>query len=232
MQTNTWAFVPAGGHGQRMGATKPKQYLPIGDRPMLRHTVERLHGHPGVAGVVVGVALNDPHFAELGDLPVKAVTVAGPDRAQTVFNGLDAMIAFAGDGDRVLVHDAVRPLVRAADIDRLLERVGSDDNGGLLAMPLVDTVKRSDELDRVAQTPDRAHLWRAATPQLFPLRLLHEALRRALAEGLAVTDEAAAMEHAGHRPLLVPCAMDNIKVTTPEDLELAAWLWQRQAEGR
>lgn len=224
----TWAFVPAGGVGRRMRADTPKQYLPLGGVPVLRHAVIRLAMHPAVAGVIVGVAADDRWFGDLGDLPVHAVTRAGDTRAATVYAGLSAIVEFADANDRVLVHDAARPLVRVTDIDRLIAVGAESDDGAFLAMPVTDTVKEAGEDGRVARTLNRERLWRATTPQLFPVASLHGALGEALQAGEAVTDEAAAMERAGYRPVLVECAQDNIKITTPEDLRLAEWLLSRQ----
>lgn len=226
----TWAFVPAGGVGSRMRADTPKQYLPLGGVPVLRHAVIRLAMHPAVAGVVVGIAADDRWFGELGDLPIHAVTRAGPTRAATVLAGLDAIVEFADRNDRVLVHDAARPLVRVTDIDRLVAAGAAGEDGALLAMPVTDTVKEAREDGRVEMTRKRDRLWRAATPQLFPVTTLHGALGDALAAGETITDEAAAMERAGYRPILVECAQDNIKITTPEDLRLAEWLLSRQED--
>lgn len=225
---NTWAFVPAGGVGSRMASATPKQYLEIGGKAILRHAVERLQDRSAVAGVVIGVASDDRWFGELADLPVHAVTRAGETRARTVLNGLSAILEFAGESDRVMVHDAVRPLVRASDIDRLVAQGLPAADGALLAMPVIDTVKRVDESRHVLETLQRERLWRAATPQLFPLEALHAALSNAVEAGETVTDEASAMERAGFHPLLVECAADNIKITTPSDLRLAEWLLAQQ----
>ena len=226
----TWAFVAAGGAGRRMAAGVPKQYLALGGREILRHAIERLASHPAIDGVVVGISEADPHFSRLADLPVCAVTRAGAERADTVLAGLGAMTSFADDADWVMVHDAARPLLRHRDIDSLLAARGGD--GALLAMPLTDTVKFADAHGRVERTVDRSRLWRAATPQLFPLGTLRDALAAAIAAGVEVTDEAAAMERAGFRPALVSCGPDNIKITSPGDLPLAEWLLERQENER
>ena len=120
-----------------------------------------------------------------------------------------------------MVHDAARPCVRVSEINRLITETAGKTDGGLLAMPVVDTIKRADEYKRTAETIDRSQLWRAATPQLFPYAILLAALNKALEEGVEITDEASAMEYAGYSPKLVECSADNIKVTTPTDLVLA-----------
>lgn len=212
-----------------MANSIPKQYLPINGRPILLHTIGRLAGHVRVAGVVAGIATGDSRFETLADCPVHAVTRAGAHRAETVFNGLEAIIDFAGSDDWVLVHDAVRPLVRPEDIDRLIDVALCRMDGALLAVPVSDTVKRADAEGRVEQTLDRSRMWRAATPQMFPVRLLYDCLANALGSDRVITDEASAMELAGYRPALVECAADNIKITTPSDLALAEWLMARQS---
>jgi 2-C-methyl-D-erythritol 4-phosphate cytidylyltransferase len=223
-----WAFIPAGGVGQRMGEGIPKQYLSINGKPMLQHSVERLAAHERVAGVVVGVAAHDEWFGMLEGCPVHGVTLAGEQRADTVLNGLAAMLEFTDPQDWVLVHDAARPLVRREDVDGLIRAALPRPDGALLAIPVADTLKRVDDSGHVHETLDRAQVWRAATPQMFPLRILENALASALSAGSMVTDESAAMELAGYRPAIVPCALDNIKVTIPSDLALAEWLMKQQ----
>ena len=144
----------------------------------------------------------------------------GPTRARSVLNGLNVLREIAGEDDWVLVHDAARPCIRAADIERLIDAVGGDINGGLLALPINDTVKREHDA-RSMETLDRSHLWRAQTPQLFPIKELTSALRAALADDVAITDEANAMERQGFKPKLVPGSETNIKVTYPGDLAIA-----------
>jgi 2-C-methyl-D-erythritol 4-phosphate cytidylyltransferase len=138
-----------------------------------------------------------------------------------VLSGLEALADRAAADDWVLVHDAARPCLSTAEIEALFSEIGDDPVGGLLALPLADTLKRADDEHRVAATVPRAGLWRALTPQMFRYGLLREALAAAVAAGVAVTDEAAAMERAGHRPALVAGSGANLKVTTPEDLALA-----------
>jgi 2-C-methyl-D-erythritol 4-phosphate cytidylyltransferase len=143
-------------------------------------------------------------------------------------NGLQALSGYAGEHDWVLVHDAVRPCVRHDDIDQLLGEVG--DAGGLLALPMADTVKRADPADCVTETVPRAGLWRALTPQLFPVGLLRRALEQAQAQGVEPTDEAAAVERLGLRPRLVAGHPDNIKITLPSDLALAELFLRQQGQ--
>jgi len=217
------ALIPAAGSGVRMSSGMPKQYALLGGRPMIQHAVHRLCAHPRIEQVFVVLAPGDERFAALdwsacGD-KLSALYCGGETRAASVFNGLlAANDAFEAE-DWVLVHDAARPCLAAADIDRLLEGVGDDSVGGLLAVPVADTLKRANAENEVLQTEDRDHLWRAQTPQMFRYRVLVEALRRA--DIAVVTDEAGAVEQVGARPKLVQGSATNIKVTYPEDIALA-----------
>jgi len=226
-----WVVVPAGGVGRRMGAALPKQYLPLAGRRVIEHTLARLAEVPGIAGIVVAVAEGDRHWPEVRlpeRVPVRLAT-AGRERAWSVRSALEALAGEAGAEDWVLVHDAVRPCVRREDLARLVETLTGDPVGGLLAVPVRDTLKEDDGGGRVRRTVPRERLWHALTPQMFRYGLLREALAAALAAGVAVTDEAAAVERAGHRPRLVEGSADNVKITRPEDLALAELLLARQA---
>lgn len=227
-----WALVPAAGSGTRMGAARPKQYLPLLGRPVLVHTLERLCTHPRLAGVQLCLAANDAYWPTLAvNLPkLLAPAIGGAERALTVLNGLRALAAHTHVDDWVLVHDAVRPCVRPGDIDVLIARAGAHAVGGLLGLPVTDTVKRADADGRVLETVARRGLWRALTPQMFRIGALTDALTRALAAGVDITDEASAMEYAGHAPLMVAGHGDNIKVTVPADLPLAELYLKQQLE--
>jgi len=217
-----WCVVPAAGQGARFGAAIPKQYQQLGGKPMLLRTLERLMAQPRIGGVMVAIAAGDRHWPSVAAAIGEGVlaTVGGDTRAQSVFAGLRALEGKVGTDEFVLVHDAARPCVRPADISRLIE-LGIAAGGALLAAPLRDTLKRSDAGLRVAATEPRDALWRALTPQMFRAGELIAALESARAAGIEVTDEAMAMERAGHRPLLVEGSESNIKVTTPDDLALA-----------
>lgn len=224
-----WCVVPAAGRGRRFGGEVPKQYLRLGDKPLLLHTLERLAAHPRIAGLMLVTAADDASWAagllEVLGKPLLR-TAGGAERADSVLAGLRALPASVAAQDCVLVHDAARPCVRAADITRLIE-LAVPAGGGLLAAPLRDTLKRADAASRSVATEPRESRWRALTPQLFPRAALEQALAQASADGVAVTDEAMAMERSGFAPLLVEGAEDNIKVTTPADLALAEFLLAR-----
>jgi 2-C-methyl-D-erythritol 4-phosphate cytidylyltransferase len=223
-----FGLIPAAGVGRRMGPESgPKQYLRLGDRSILQHAIDALSADPRVERVFVVVAPTDTAWQSLAAVAPRAefLAVGGASRAESVRNGLAALVGRVADDDRVLVHDAARPCLGTAPLARLIDEAGDTDDGGLLAVPLADTLKRAAD-GRVAATLDRTSLWCAQTPQLFRYALL----RAALASGTLadITDEASAMERAGHAPRLIPGASSNLKVTTPEDLLLARAVLQSQ----
>jgi 2-C-methyl-D-erythritol 4-phosphate cytidylyltransferase len=225
----SWVVVPAAGSGRRFGGGMPKQYLEIGGRSVLRHTLERLAGHARIDGLVVVLAAADPHWPgwrELRGKPVLACT-GGASRAESVRAGLAALPASVRERDWVLVHDAARPCLRADDLDRLFDRGCAHAVGALLAAPVRDTLKRADARGEIEASEPRDRLWRALTPQLFRRATLERALEAAIASGSEATDEAMAIERLGLRPLLVEGAEDNIKITTAADLVLAEFLLGR-----
>ena len=223
-----WCVVPAAGRGSRFGAQRPKQYMPLRGQPLLVRTLERLAACPEVRALMVVLAADDvdwPGTSEIDGKPVRTMLGAA-ERSGSVLAGLRALPAEVGTDDFVLVHDAARPCVACDDIARLV-RLGMPAGGALLATPLHDTLKRADASGRVLATESRESRWRAQTPQLFRRGELEAALADAAQAGIAITDEAMAMERAGHRPLLVEGAESNIKVTTPADLLLAEFLLEQ-----
>lgn len=218
-----WAVVPAAGLGRRFGGEVPKQYQPLAGRTVIEWALAPLLDHPAIRGVVVALAEGDsywPRLALSGNGRVSTVT-GGHERIDSVANALDRIAADAAAEDRVLVHDAARPCLSYADLDRLIQVGAGDPDGAILATPVADTLKRDDGRGRVAATLDRDHVWRAMTPQLFPLLSLRDAIRRQAEGGAAVTDEAMAMERAGFKPRLVEGEPSNIKLTSQADLALA-----------
>lgn len=221
--TACWAVVPAAGTGARMGGTVPKQYLPLRGRTVLAHALRPLLDSDRLAGIVLVVSADDERWRAEAPAAGERLLVAegGAERCHSVLAGLERLADRAAAGDWVLVHDAARPCLSDVDLDRLLDALVDEPVGGLLALPLSDTLKRADAAGRVDATLDRTGLWRAQTPQMFRFGLLRAALSLAVADGVLVTDEAAAMERAGHRPLLVAGSAGNVKVTGPGDLQLA-----------
>jgi 2-C-methyl-D-erythritol 4-phosphate cytidylyltransferase len=217
------ALIPAAGSGTRLGAALPKQYLEIAGRPLIHHALRSLAQHRRIEQVFVVLAQDDGRFqrydwSEFG-ARIKPLYCGGETRSASVFNGLLAARDSIAAADWVLVHDAARPCLGREEIDRLFGELDEDDTGGLLAVPVADTLKRGNRESRVAATEPRESLWLAQTPQMFRYRLLIEALRAA--DPAVVTDEACAIEGMGLKPRLVMGDTRNIKVTYPEDLELA-----------
>ncbi len=185
LTSRLWVVIPAAGSGMRMGAAVPKQYLPLAGRTVIEHSMARLAALPGVAGLVVALAADDPYWPTLKlqlGVPVQRIT-GGSERCHSVLAALTWLLGVADANDWVLVHDAARPCVRRADLQRLLDTLADDPIGGLLAIPARDTKKRADANGRVLNTVDRTDLWKAQTPQMFRLGALHEALSRAIAAG-------------------------------------------------
>lgn len=223
------ALVPAAGIGSRANAEHadqlPKQYRMIAGQPMLRHTVKALLADARIEQVRVITAPHDVIAQSLlQDLPkTLCCPVGGAERSDTVLNGIRQADLAAHDW--VLVHDAARPGLPTAALSRLIDQCLPHDVGGILAMPVADTVKYADVSGCVERTIDRTHLWAAQTPQMFRAGLLLSALARAKESGKSLTDEAQAMEAAGHRPLLIPGSGRNAKITWPEDFEwVQSWL--------
>jgi len=221
-----FALIPAAGAGTRIAGETPKQFLPLAGKPMLWHALRAVGGAP-VETVFVVLAPDDKRFAALDwsgcGARVEPLYCGGDTRRDSVYNGLVAAMAAVDADDWVLVHDAARPCLPRADLERLVAECSGDAIGGILALPVADTVKRvtKDEAgaQRIAGTVDRAQLWLAQTPQMFRAGLLAQALKDA--KGL-VTDEASALESLGLRPRLVLGSRANLKVTYPEDLAIAA----------
>lgn len=221
------AVVPAAGFGRRMQTECPKQYLSIGNKTILEHSVYALLAHPQVTRVIIAISPGDSRFAQLplAQHPHITVVDGGNERADSVLAGLRA----AGDAEWVLVHDAARPCLHQDDLASLLAIRETSRTGGILAAPVRDTMKRAEPgVAAIAHTVERTDLWHALTPQFFPRELLHDCLTRALNEGATITDEASALEYCGFHPQLVEGRADNIKVTRPEDLALAEFYLTRK----
>ena len=221
-----FALLPCAGSGARAGGVVPKQYQPVAGVPMVRHTLAAFLAVARIARVLVVVAPGDDTL-QAPDAAYSIAACGGATRAQSVFNGLAALRdQGAGADDWVLVHDAARPCLRGEYLTQLAEVLGHDEVGGLLALPVADTVKRADIRGRVAATVPREGLWLAQTPQMFRFAVLRTALER----HPEVTDEASAVEAAGLAPKLVEGDPLNLKVTRPGDLALAAAILRLQEE--
>lgn len=225
-----FALIPAAGTGSRMGGDLPKQYLPLAGKPLLYHALACLCRHAAIERVFVVLAAGDRHYAGYDWAPFAAklepLYCGGETRAASVFNGLLAARDAIDGADWVLVHDAVRPCLAPEVLERLIAAVRDEPTGGLLALPVVDTLKRGDADAYVVRTEPREHLWQAQTPQMFR----YGVLLRALAAHPGVTDEAGAIEAAGFKPKLVRADASNLKVTYPADLRLAALILQEQLQ--
>jgi 2-C-methyl-D-erythritol 4-phosphate cytidylyltransferase len=229
-----WLVVPAAGGGRRFGGDVPKQYSPLAGRSLIEWSLAPFLDDARCRGIVVALAADDRWFEKLpvSRHPRLTNVPGGTERSDSVRLALQALPAAdaASDTDWVLVHDAARPCVSAAEIDALLD-VSPDDIGAVLAVPVADTLKRADGQGHVSRTEDRAALWRALTPQMFRVGLLRAALAAASETGRVPTDESQAVEWLGYQPRLVRGNARNIKVTEPGDLALAEFLLSHGSAG-
>ena len=221
MTARYFGLVPAAGSVSRFGAEVLKQYSPLAGKPMLYHSVERLLATPEVEITFVVLAPGDTEFrrhdwSAFGNR-LAPLYCGGATRRDSVLNGIIAAASLVDPNDWMLVHDAVRPCLGMPELRRLIDEAGGDEVGGILAIPVADTLKRADDEQRIAATEPRDGLWRAQTPQMFR----HSMLLRALREAEHVTDEASAVEALGYKPKLVEGSTKNMKVTFPADLEIA-----------
>ncbi len=220
-----WVVIPAAGIGSRMQADCPKQYLELQGKTVIEQTLSHFSHHPRINGIVVATAEHDTTWPTLKintDKPVYTIN-GGTERCHSVLNALNFLKDKTGEADWVLVHDAARPCLRREDLDKLMITMAQHPVGGILGVPVHDTLKRVDAASNIEETVDREQLCHALTPQMFHVGMLRDALEKAINEGVLVTDEASAMEHAGYSPLVVEGHADNIKITRPEDLALASF---------
>ncbi|MDR2877707.1 MAG: 2-C-methyl-D-erythritol 4-phosphate cytidylyltransferase [Chromatiales bacterium] len=224
MKEACWAVIPAAGGGTRMGADRPKQYLPLAGKTVIRHVLERFSRHPAINGIVVALAADDEYWESQSRPRGKPLltVIGGAERCYSVLNALRLLAKHAQADDWVLVHDAARPCLRGRDLDHLIRMLAEHSVGGLLGVPVADTLKRVEEgSGLVSDTLDRTGVWRALTPQMFRLGALTAAIEAAIDAGVRVTDEAGAMERAGYLPRMIEGSADNIKITMPGDLAYA-----------
>ncbi len=229
METKQYALIPAAGSGSRMGGGVPKQYLSLAGRPMIYHAIRTFFTHARISRVYVVLSAGDSYWDryDWSEFERKLVVLrcGGVTRALSVTQGLQQMGGEVSAEDWVLVHDAARPGLDHALLDKLLDALTHDSVGGLLAVPVADTLKRADADQRVIATESRAGLWQAQTPQMFRHAQLLDALLNA---GEQVTDEASAIETRGRKPRLVESNSRNLKVTYPQDLELIRLVLETQ----
>lgn len=220
---NFWVIIPAAGKGLRMGASIPKQYLSIGEKTILEHTITKFANLALIQQIVVVIQSDDPCWQKLKHVQHQPIITAkgGQTRAQSVLNGLGALIDRAKPNDWVLVHDAVRPCIRYQMIEHLIESLANHEVGGLLGIPVVDTLKQTNAKSEVLQTISRDSIWCAQTPQMFRFQLLFTALRHAMENKINITDEASAIEAMGKTPKIITGDSRNIKITNSTDLSFA-----------
>jgi 2-C-methyl-D-erythritol 4-phosphate cytidylyltransferase len=223
-----WAIVPAAGVGKRMQADRPKQYLELAGKTVIEHTLLRLLQADVFTAIAVAVSEEDPYWPDLAISLHKNIMTApgGKERADSVLSGLKTISEQASDDDWVLVHDAARPCITAADIHHLIDSLVNDEVGGILALASPDTLKQV-QAKCITGTLDRSHIWRALTPQMFRYGMLKTALEQAQGNP-AITDDASALELQGLQPKIVEGRPDNIKITRPEDLALAQFYMEQQ----
>lgn len=229
---NIWVIIPAAGVGRRMGSDVPKQYLLLNEQTVIEHTLSVFDSHNSISEIVIVISKEDEYWSELDiklSKPLYKVN-GGKERCYSVLNGLSFLQNKVNVDDWILVHDAARPCLRNEDLNLLLEELQSHEVGGILAVPVGDTMKRSvRNMNIIKETVDRESLWHALTPQMFRFGLLKDALESALKQNKIITDESSAIELAGYQPVLVEGHADNLKITRPGDLALAAF-FLRQAD--
>lgn len=232
MNARFWAVVPAAGIGSRMASDRPKQYLPLQDKTVIEHSLRHLLSHDLIEAVYLPLAEHDEYWPELAisQHPKINTVLGGAERADSVLNALKAMANVASDRDWVLVHDAARPCLQQQSLNHLIESLSEDSSGGILANPVNDTIKKVAQGEEIVETVDRSELWQAQTPQMFRYGVLRKSLQQALIAQSKITDEASAVEWAGHTAKVVSGPSDNIKITRAEDLSLAEFILGRQSE--
>lgn len=224
-----WVILPAAGSGRRFSKTELKQYQVIQNKTVLEHTVARLNQLP-IAGYVLAIGENDNVARQLpfAHLDKAHFCLGGAERVDSVLNGLMYLSQIAAEDDWVLVHDAARPCVHVDSLNALIDSATATEKAAILAIPVRDTLKRVVQQQDIQCTVDRSDLWQAQTPQMAKLGLLKRAIEQALADHAVITDEASALEHIGEPVAVVQGRSDNIKITYPDDLELAKLILNAQ----
>lgn len=222
-------LIPSAGHGARMQSDIPKQYLMLNGKPILQHAIDTFEAIPEIASIVIVVAKQDAYWQPklIENSPKsRVIECGGETRAASVLNGLRMLGAAVASNDWILVHDAARPGIDKLMIERLFDAISEADIGAILALPLADTLKKSDADTLIAETIPRERLWQAQTPQMFRHAILEQALSTHLSR--QPTDEAQAIEWMGHRPKLVLGDLKNMKITYPHDLKVVSALMQAE----
>ncbi len=224
-----WAIIPAAGVGHRMGAGIAKQYMPLADSTVIQESMSCFLRHPKISAITIALHAEDQSWSSL-DIPANKpiyTVIGGVTRAHSVQIALQRIKREAKDDDFVLVHDAARPCLQYSDLDSLLQKLVEDKVGGILAMPVSDTIKQanakqknSDDVN-IASTIDRTSLWKAYTPQMFRVATLDKALKYCFKNNIKITDEASAVEALGLNVKLILGREDNIKITRADDIALA-----------
>lgn len=219
---NYYVIIPAAGIGSRMQCAVPKQYLKIGEQAILEKTLAVFLEYAKISQIIVALHKDDQHWSALliSQSPKIQAVKGGDARSDSVWQSLLALENQAGPNDWVLVHDACRPFITHADLDRLINALDAHEIGGLLGLPVRDTLKRVNKAN-VIETVARDNLWHAQTPQMFRYHVLKKAMQQVIDKNLDVTDDASAVELLGLKPLVVQGKSRNIKITYPEDLELS-----------
>jgi 2-C-methyl-D-erythritol 4-phosphate cytidylyltransferase len=219
---SNWAIIPAAGCGKRMQSKLPKQYLQLAGKTILEHTLSIFDKHALVDGIVVSISQGDPYWLEIkeniqrfSDKPI-LVANGGKERKDSVLYALECLYQHIKQDSWVLVHDAARPCLLESDINKLIQAFSDNEVGGLLGLPISDTLKRSNSSHYVEKTINRENMWRALTPQFFKLLTLIKAIKSAKSQ--EITDESSAIELLGLKPRLIEGDFNNIKITHPIDL--------------
>ncbi len=229
-QTKLWAVIPAAGSGSRFSKTELKQYQYIQDRTVLEHTIQRI-GQLPLNGYVLAIGTQDTFAQTLAfqNIDKAHFCTGGAERVHSVLNALNHLLNFADENDWVLVHDAARPCVTIDCLNALVAKAIESNNSAILAIPVRDTLKQVKTGDHIDKTVSRDALWQAQTPQITKIGKLKKAIEHALENNVTITDEASALEYMGETVRVVMGRSDNIKITYPDDLELARLILQSQS---
>lgn len=229
-----YVVIPAAGIGKRFSSTRLKQYWMLGEKPILSRVIDFFLEFSFIDKIIVAIRSDDTYWTQIASSYEQRVTtvIGGDARCHSVINALQALQSVARANDWVLVHDACRPLIKRDRVLKLIEVLKDHPVGGILGIPVQDTLKRVDEGLNVLDTVDRSTIWYAQTPQIFRYGVLYEVLRDAIGKGVLVTDEAVALERAGLKVKMVEGSVLNIKITFPEDLQLAEAILEKTHENR